>query len=106
MKHKIGLIFAAAASLGLAAPLAAADPYIGEVQTFAGNYCPRGYAPLQGQLLLINQNVALFSFLGTTYGGDGITKFALPSAKAIPTLTQGAPLLPCIALVGIYPPQN
>ncbi len=106
MKHKIGLTIAAAATLGLAVPVATADPFIGEIQTFAGNYCPRGYAPLQGQLLPISQNMALFSLLGTTYGGDGRLTFALPTAKAMPTLKQGAPLLPCIALVGLWPSQN
>jgi microcystin-dependent protein len=55
--------------------------------------------------LLINQNTALFSLLGTTYGGDGVTNFALPTAKPIFTAT-GAVLLQCIALQGIFPSRN
>ena len=52
------------------------DPFIGEVTLFAGNFAPRGWALCNGQLLAISQNTALFSILGTTYGGDGRTTFA------------------------------
>jgi len=55
------------------------QPFIGEIQTFAGNFAPRGYAICNGQLLAIAQNTALFSILGTTYGGDGRTTFGLPN---------------------------
>lgn len=57
------------------------DPFIGEVQWFAGNFAPRGWALCDGQLLPIAQNTALFSILGTTYGGDGRTTFALPDVR-------------------------
>ena len=77
-------------------------PFLGEVQTFAFNFCPAGWAPLTGQLLPINQNQALFALLGTTYGGDGLTTFALPTAKPVFTAT-GATLLQCIALQGVFP---
>src|SRR5262249_52724139 len=53
-------------------------PYLGEVIPFAGNFAPSGWALCNGQLLPINQNQALFALLGTTYGGDGRTTFALP----------------------------
>jgi len=56
-------------------------PFLGEIQIFAGPYAPRGWAFCNGQLLPINQNAALFSLLGTTYGGDGITTFALPDLR-------------------------
>ena len=46
----------------------AVSPYLGEIQTFAFNFCPVGWAPLNGQLLAISQNQALFALLGTTYG--------------------------------------
>jgi microcystin-dependent protein len=85
--------------------LAGANPFVGEVETFAFDFCPVGWATLNGQLLPINQNTALFSLLGTTYGGDGITTFALPTAKPIFTAT-GAVLLQCIALQGIFPSRN
>lgn len=57
------------------------DPFIGEIMLFAGNFCPRGYAETNGQLMSIAQNTALFSILGTTYGGDGRTTFALPNLQ-------------------------
>jgi microcystin-dependent protein len=85
--------------------LAGANPFIGEVETFAFNFCPVGWATLNGQLMSINQNVALFALLGTTYGGDGVTTFGLPTAKPIFTAT-GATLRQCIALQGIFPSRN
>ena len=57
------------------------DPYIGEIQFFGGNFAPRGWAFCDGQLLPIAQYQALFSILGTTYGGDGRTTFALPDMR-------------------------
>lgn len=57
------------------------DPFIGEVVLFAGNFAPRGWAFCEGQLLPISQYSALFSILGTTYGGDGRTTFALPDLR-------------------------
>jgi len=57
------------------------DPFIGEIKMFAGNFAPRGWALCDGQLLPINQNSALYSLLGTTYGGDGRTTFALPDLR-------------------------
>ncbi|OAJ94828.1 MULTISPECIES: phage tail protein [Vibrio] len=62
--------------------LACSDtPLIGTMCAFAGNFAPRGYALAQGQLLSISQNTALFSILGTTYGGDGRTTFGLPDTR-------------------------
>lgn len=58
-----------------------AEPYIGEIIMFAGNFAPRGWAFCDGQLLAIAQWQALFSILGTTYGGDGRTTFALPDLR-------------------------
>lgn len=55
--------------------------FIGEVKLFAGNFAPRGWALCNGQLLAISSNQALFSILGTTYGGDGRTTFALPDLR-------------------------
>jgi microcystin-dependent protein len=57
------------------------EPYIGEIKMFAGNFAPRGWALCDGQLLPIAQNEALFSILGTTYGGDGRTTFGLPDLR-------------------------
>jgi microcystin-dependent protein len=59
----------------------AQEGFIGEVKMFAGNFAPRGWAFCDGQLLSISSNTALFSILGTTYGGDGRTTFALPDLR-------------------------
>lgn len=56
-------------------------PYLGEIKMIAWNYPPRGWAFCNGQLLAINQNQALFAILGTTYGGNGTTNFALPNLQ-------------------------
>jgi microcystin-dependent protein len=85
--------------------LAGANAFLGEVETFAFNFCPVGWSTLNGQILPISQNTALFSLLGTTYGGDGITTFALPTAKPVFT-ASGAVLLQCIAVAGIFPSRN
>jgi microcystin-dependent protein len=58
-----------------------ADPFIGMIVLFSGNFAPRGWAFCDGQLLAIAQNQALFSILGTTYGGNGQTTFALPDLR-------------------------
>ena len=57
------------------------EPFLGEIVMFAGNFAPRGWAFCNGQLLPISQNTALFSILGTTYGGNGQTTFALPDLR-------------------------
>ncbi|NIW85001.1 MAG: phage tail protein [Gammaproteobacteria bacterium] len=57
------------------------DEYLGTIKAFAFNYAPRGWAVCAGQLLSISQNSALFSLLGTTYGGDGVRTFQLPDLR-------------------------
>lgn len=57
------------------------EPFIAEVRIFAGNFAPRGWAFCDGQLLPVAQNTALFSLIGTTYGGDGRTTTALPNLQ-------------------------
>lgn len=57
------------------------EPFVGEIRMFAGNFAPRGWAFCDGQLLAVSQNDALFSLLGTIYGGDGRTTFALPDMR-------------------------
>ena len=57
------------------------EPFVAEIRIFAGNFAPRGWAFCDGQLLPISQNTALFSLIGTTYGGDGRTTTALPNLK-------------------------
>ena len=69
--------------------MASVDPLLGSISMFAGNFAPRGWALCQGQLLPIAQNTALFSILGTTYGGDGRTTFALPDLRGRAPLSSG-----------------
>ncbi len=64
-------------------------PYIGEIKLVPFNYPPKGWAFCNGQLLPINQNQALFALLGTTYGGDGQTTFALPNLQSRTIVHQG-----------------
>lgn len=58
------------------------EPFLAEIRIFAGNFAPRGWAFCNGQILAIAQNTALFSLLGTTYGGNGQTTFALPDLRS------------------------
>src|SRR2546423_7533595 len=57
------------------------NPFVAEIRMFAGNFAPTGWAQCNGQLLPISQNTALFSLLGTFYGGDGKSTFALPNLE-------------------------
>lgn len=66
-----------------------ADPFVAEIRIFPFNFAPQGWALCNGQLLPISQNTALFSLLGTTYGGDGRTTFALPNMQGNAALHPG-----------------
>ncbi|MBD2753686.1 phage tail protein [Spirosoma validum] len=65
------------------------EPFIGQICLFPYNYAPRGWAFCQGQLLQINQYTALFSLLGTTYGGNGQTTFGLPDLRGRVAISSG-----------------
>jgi len=65
------------------------EPFIGEIRIFAGSFAPSGHALCNGQLLAISQNEALFSLLGTIYGGDGRTTFGLPDLRGRLPVHQG-----------------
>ncbi len=65
------------------------EPFLGEIKMFGGNFAPRGFALCDGQLLAIGQNSALFSLLGTFYGGDGRTTFGLPDLRGRLPIHQG-----------------
>lgn len=67
----------------------ASDPFLGEITLFAGNFAPKNWAFCWGQTLAISQNQALFSLLGTTYGGNGQTTFALPDLRGRVPLGMG-----------------
>jgi microcystin-dependent protein len=57
------------------------QPFVAEIRMFAGTFAPRGWAMCNGQIMAISQNTALFSLLGTTYGGNGVSNFALPNMQ-------------------------
>lgn len=86
------------------------DPFIGEVVLFAGNFAPRGWAFCEGQVLQISDNTALFSILGTSYGGDGRTTYALPNLENIKPKGQNigskVELHYIIALRGVFPSRS
>ncbi|MEO8239838.1 MAG: tail fiber protein [Flavobacterium sp.] len=65
------------------------EPFIGEIKIFGFNFPPRGYMACSGQLLSIAQNTALFSLLGTTYGGNGVQTFGLPNLQGRMPIGQG-----------------
>lgn len=67
----------------------AAEPFLGEVRWFAGNFAPRGWATCDGQILSIASNQSLFSLLGTNYGGDGRTTFGLPDMRGRGMMHRG-----------------
>jgi microcystin-dependent protein len=90
---------AVASTLPLSATACGTDPFIGEICLFPYNFCPRGFAATDGQLLSISQNTALFSLLGTTYGGNGQTTFALPDLRGrVPVHVGQGPGLSDVAL--------
>ena len=66
-----------------------ANPFVAEIRIFAGNFAPKGWAQCNGQLMPISQNTALFSLLGTTYGGDGKSTFAIPNLQGSAPLQAG-----------------
>jgi microcystin-dependent protein len=66
-----------------------AQPYVGEIRMFAGNFAPAGWMFCSGQLLPISENETLFQLIGTTYGGDGQSTFALPNLQSRVPIHQG-----------------
>jgi microcystin-dependent protein len=75
------------------------EPFIGEIKILAFNFAPRGYLTCDGQIMSIAQNTALFSLLGTTYGGNGQTTFTLPDLRGRSAIHQGTgPGLPNYAM--------
>src|SRR5437773_12425465 len=67
-----------------------AQPYVGEIRMFAGNFAPAGWMFCDGQLLPISENQTLFNLIGTTYGGDGQSTFALPDLQSRVPIHQGS----------------
>ncbi len=101
-------------ALALAAPASAQDFYLGQIFLTAATFCPRGAEEPHGQLKSVQANMALFSLLGTVYGGDGRTSFALPNlpppqaTNAPPNGPGGGPGLRWCIMVwgGVYPTRD
>ncbi len=99
-----GVAAAAATALPVAAKgeaMFGAEPFIGEISMFAGNFAPRGWAFCDGATLPISNNQALFSIIGTYYGGDGRTNFKLPDLKKQERAMGSVRYI--IAVAGIFP---
>src|ERR1700694_1707861 len=79
------------------------NPLLGQIQLFPYNFAPRGWLACEGQLLPISQYTALFSLLGTTFGGNGQVNFALPDLRG---KAPGEGIAYYIALEGIYPSRD
>jgi len=67
-----------------------ANPFVAEIRMFAGNFAPKGWALCNGQVMPISQNTALFSLLGTQFGGNGVSNFALPNLQGMAPMHQGS----------------
>ncbi len=104
MTHRIHLLARAAGLLamsllgGAAHATCSAEPYMASICITAATYCPRGYLETNGQILSIAQNSALFSLVGTTYGGNGTTTFGIPNIQSrVPVhVGQGGGLSPIV----------
>jgi len=81
------------------------QPFIGEIETFSISFCPSGWLPTNGQLLQISSYETLYDLIGTKYGGDGVTTFALPNTKVLQTVNK-VKLTQCIAYLGVVPAQG
>ncbi|HKM62861.1 MAG TPA: tail fiber protein [Acidisphaera sp.] len=100
------VLLAGVALIAPCAPaLAQSEPLLGQIMIFGGNFCPHGWAKANGADLQISQNAALFSLLGTTYGGNGTTTFKLPDIAPMET-KKNENLTMCIALQGVYPSRD
>jgi microcystin-dependent protein len=86
-----GMFAAFVASSAMASTPASAgvEPFIGELMLTPYNFCPRGFAMANGQIMSIQQNAALFSLLGTSFGGNGVTNFALPNLQGRAPIHNG-----------------
>ena len=100
------LLLAVAAALCLAGTAQAQNiQYVGQMGTFAFDFCPYGWLPANGALVSTTQYSTLFNLIGTTYGGDGQTNFGVPHAKPQKT-TNKLPLTVCVAYLGVFPSKG
>lgn len=105
MKRALLSIAAALTTLGAAQPVfaQASDMYLGQMMLVPYTFCPRGWTEANGQIMAISTNTALFSLLGTTYGGNGQTTFALPDLRGrVPVHVGQGPGLPDVVLGQVW----
>jgi microcystin-dependent protein len=79
------------------------EPFLGQIELFPYNFAPKGWLACTGQVVPISQNQALFSLLGTQFGGDGRVTFGLPNLQG---KAPAANLQYCIAIMGVYPSRD
>jgi microcystin-dependent protein len=101
-------LLAAGVTLGAPRADAGVEPYFGEIMFVPFEFCPKGWLPADGRSMNISANTALFSLLGTTYGGDGRTTFELPDLRGQIVDPGRGPdrkrkITACIAVQGVYP---
>lgn len=104
MKFPKLLLIAVFMMLSSVATYADEEGYIGEITLFSGSFAPRSHAFCEGQILSISSNQVLFSLLGTAYGGDGRTTFALPNLKEAEKSLGGVRYI--IQTAGLYPSRR
>ena len=108
---RVKIAIAAAISVAASAmPAQAQENYLGQIVVTAATFCPRGTLPADGRLLSISEHTALFALMGTTYGGDGRTTFALPNLEGA-LMSQNkddfeAEVRHCVVTVGIFPSRD
>jgi microcystin-dependent protein len=91
--------------ISFSASAQATNPFVGEIMIVSFNYCPGNWLPADGRLLNTTDYQTLYDVIGTTYGGDGATTFALPKLTLKnPNTTK--PFLACITPLGVYPSRN
>jgi microcystin-dependent protein len=83
----------------------AVSPFVGEIETFSFSFCPNGWLPTNGQLVSTTTYNVLFNLIGTKYGGDGVTTFALPNTRVVQTVNK-VKLTQCISYLGVFPLQG
>ena len=101
----IALAIAASAALLCTSAASAQEYYISQIMPIGGKNCPKGWLVADGALLQIKQNPVLFSLIGTTYGGDGKTTFAIPNLKGGTIGPAAQPITWCFANSGTVPPH-
>ncbi len=105
MIKKIAAAALFVACLSSGAQAQSVSPFVGEICTFSFSFCPVGWLPTDGRLLSISPYSTLFNLIGTKYGGDGVSTFALPQTKVVQTVNK-VKMTQCIAYLGVYPSQG